>query len=191
MIKWTDDLIEKSIREAMNQLNINRMPTGDELKEIEMNALHCKISRTKKYSGWAAELGIDLKSGSSTREGTKYENMVMKWLESKGFNVVSTSHKHPFDLQVNGCVKIDVKVSSPYTSKNGTKYIFSGMKGVPTCDIYVLVTLHDTGHIKNFFIIPSHLIQQHTINFKEEDFEKYNDGWMTIYKYMKFFKSFV
>lgn len=189
-MKWTDELIKDHIKEVMKKLNINRMPTGDELKEVGMNALHCKISRTKKYSGWAEELGLDLKSGSQTRKGTKYEDFVASWLEGKGFSVERTSHKHPYDLQVDGCVKIDVKVSSPYVTKSGTSFIFSGMKGMPTCDIYILVTLTLLDHIENIYVIPSHNIQQQSLNLREKYYPKYKYKWETIKQYSDFFKSF-
>lgn len=188
-MKWTDELIREGIKQSMTQLNLSRMPTADELKDIGRNDLHCKISRTKRYSGWAEDLGIELKSGSETRKGTQYEEYVAKWLRKLEFKVETTSHKHPYDLLVDGSVKVDVKVSNPYTSKNGTKYIFAGMKGMPTCDLFVFVTLENE-KVKDVYVVPSHLVKQHTINFKENDYQEYKNSWRIIYDYSLFFKSF-
>lgn len=188
-MKWTDELIEKGILEAMKQLNLDRMPTGDELKDVGMNALHCKISRTQKYSGWAERLGLELKSGSTTRKGTAYEDYVMTWIESYGFSVERTTHRHPYDLMIDESVKIDVKVSSPYTSKNGTKHIFAGMKGKPTCDIFVLVALDAENNPLKIYVVPSHRLPQQTINVWEGELQQYVNSWEVIQAYSNFHKT--
>lgn len=188
-MKWTDELIENGILEAMKQLNLDRMPTGDELKDVGMNALHCKISRTLKYSGWAERLGLELKSGSTTRKGTVFEDYAIHWLESYGFKAERTAHKHPYDLFLDDSVKIDVKASSPYTTVNGTKHIFAGMKGSPTCDIFVLVALDGSNNPKYIYVVPSHRLPQHTINVWEGDLKPYINNWEVVKAYSEFFKT--
>jgi hypothetical protein len=188
-MKWNDELIEQGILEVVKQLNLDRMPTGDELKTVGMNALHCKISRTLKYSGWAERLGLELKSGSTTRKGTAFEIYVTKWLESYGFKVEQTSHKHPYDLYVDDSVKIDIKVSSPYTSKNGTKHIFAGMKGSPTCDIFILVALDENDGPKYNYVVPSHRLSQHTVNVWEGELKPYVNTWEIVQAYSNFYKK--
>lgn len=186
---WTDELIVEAIKDAMNKLQISRMPTGEELKSIGRNDLHCKISRTKKYSGWAKDLGLKLKRGSTTRLGNGHEEATKDWLWNRGFDVELTSYKYPYDLFVNGCVKVDVKASSPYHTKYGTKYIYARMGAQPTCDIYIFVALDDNGQIKARYVVPSHVVKQETLNLREQDFKQYANNSKLILDYNRFYLS--
>ena len=56
---WNDELIAAEIRHAINVLNIDRMPTRTELASIGKSGLSAMIQKTKKFSGWAKELGIE------------------------------------------------------------------------------------------------------------------------------------
>ncbi|GGJ48793.1 hypothetical protein [Virgibacillus salexigens] len=64
----SDENIEKEIREAMQALDINRMPTTKELRENGFKNLDRRISRTRKYSGWADKLGLETKSNRTVRK---------------------------------------------------------------------------------------------------------------------------
>jgi hypothetical protein len=79
-MKWTDELIKEHLLDSIKALSLDRMPTANELKTLGRNDLHCKISRTKKYSGWADELGLSL-SKCETRLGNLYEGLVAEDLE--------------------------------------------------------------------------------------------------------------
>jgi hypothetical protein len=191
-MKWNDDLIKLELLKSIKVLNLNRMPTGEELKSIGRNDLHCKISRTKKYSGWAKELGLELKS-SETSVGQYWEKKIANELAPLHFieSVELMTSKHPYDLLVNGTVKIDVKVANPYLLRGKNRvHTFALNKIKPTCDIYICIALNESGEYEKVLIIPSHHVNMKMINIgKESKYDKYNLRWTYIYRYSEFFDS--
>ncbi|MCK6203948.1 hypothetical protein KZX50_00605 [Bacillus infantis] len=185
--KWTEELIESELRKCIKSLQINRMPSADELKMLGRNDLHCKISRTKKYKGWADTLGIPLKS-SETTKGNKYEWFIKKRIEaiSDHLNVEKMATKHPYDLLVNDCVKIDVKVAAPHMLRGQSRvHTFGLNKKYATCDIYVCVALDESENVERTFIIPSSHAQIVTLCVgKESKYNKYVDNWDFIRQFV-------
>ena len=57
---WTDELVESTIYDYMSKLGINRMPTGNELIDLNRRDLHCRICRSGGYKGWAEKLNLQL-----------------------------------------------------------------------------------------------------------------------------------
>jgi len=188
-MKWTNELIRQELKKSITVLGLNRMPTGGELKSIGRNDLHCKISRTKKYSGWAEDLGLCLKS-STTVVGRRYEDKVKTLLESKGFIVERMTTKHPYDLLVNGTVKIDVKVANPYINKKSRVHTFNLSKKYASCDIYIVVALDEYSKIERLLIIPSHLLRMSILNIgRSSKYNKYNEKFEYIKNYSEFLNS--
>lgn len=185
--KWTDELIESELKKSIVALQIDRMPTAPELISLGRNDLHCKVSRTKKYKGWAEHLGLPLKS-SETLKGNKYEYLVKEKIEhiSNHLTVKKMSTKHPYDLLINDCVKIDVKVASPYVTKDGSPvHTFGLSKKYATCDIYVCVALDENEEVEKTFIIPASHVQIVTLCVgKESKYNKYIDKWNFIYNFV-------
>ncbi|WP_200415963.1 hypothetical protein [Virgibacillus salexigens] len=68
--RWTDEQITTGIFEAIEQLDINRMPTANELIKNDYRKLDTQIKQTKKYSGWAAHLNLKTKRKRSTGNST-------------------------------------------------------------------------------------------------------------------------
>ena len=100
--------------------------------------------------------------------------------------------KYPFDLLVNGLVKIDVKSACAYYSKNGSRlHTFGINKEVATCDIYMIFALNENGDkIERTFIIPSHHIEMKSLNLGEDSkYNKYIEKYDYIDKYINFKKS--
>lgn len=188
--KWTNELIKSELIKSMEILNLERMPTGGELKSIGRNDLHCKVSRTKKYSGWADELGVKLKS-STTTEGNKKEKSMKNTLIKMGYEVEIMGSRHPYDLLVNKSVKIDVKLANPYLLKGKSRvHTFSLNKVKPTCDIYILVAADENKLIERTLVIPSHHIQMKMVNIgKDSKYNKYNNRFDYIRYYSDFFGS--
>lgn len=184
---WTEDRVRFELLKSIEQLMLNRMPTASELKGIGRNDLHVKISRTKKYSGWADDIGLPLKS-CDTRKGQQYEKKLMNYLISKGYEVEETSTKHPYDILVNKAIKIDVKVSKIY---HGKSYIFTTAKKQQTCDIYVLYGLDHNNEIADIFIIPAHKLRQKTVNVSKgiSVWEQYKNKWDYIEVFDKFYEG--
>lgn len=189
-MKWTDELIESELRKSIEVLNLNRMPTSSELKSIGRNDLHCKVGRTKKYSGWAEHLGLELKR-SDTVVGNGKELQVARLLELKGYEVERMSTKHPYDLLVDGVVKVDVKFANSYLLKGVHKtFTFSLAKKFPTCDIYILVAKDHETKEEKIYVIPSHFVKMPMINMGAlTKYEFFRDSFDYIEKYSNFFKS--
>jgi hypothetical protein len=185
---WDEQRVKSEIKVMMNALNIERMPTAPELQEYGRNDLHCIISKTKKYKGWADELGIPLKS-CDTRKGNEYEDIVKGILLQKGYEVESMSTRHPYDLLVNGNIKVDVKVGGLYKLKNSDCWTFALAKNYPTCDIYICVAETD-GEIERILVIPSMFAKIKTISIgKVSKYDKYIDRYDYIDQYQQFYNS--
>ncbi len=187
--KWTDEKIKQGILDSIKVLQIDRMPTANELKDIGRNDLHCKVSRTKKYRGWAEELGLELKE-SETVKGNKYEDYVAEVLEGLGYEVERMTTKHPFDLLVNGSLKIDVKVGAPHTHFGTRCHTFRPSKKFATCDLYICIGLDEEENIEKQFIIPSKFAQLVTLNICNDS--KYNaflDRWDYVNRFVEFYHS--
>ena len=193
VLKWNDEEIEKNIKAAMKSLQIERMPSSNELKSLGRNDLHCAISKSGiKYSGWANKLGIELKI-SETYKGNKYEYIIKEKIErlSDHLKAEKMSTGHPYDLLINKCVKVDVKVSSP-NMKNGRVHTFGLNKVHSTCDIYVCVALDEADQIERIFIIPSPHVQIVTLCVGEKSkYNKYIDNWDFIVKFTKNYEELI
>jgi hypothetical protein len=189
-MKWTDELIKEHLLESIKVLDLKRMPTGEELKLIGRNDLHCKISRTKKYSGWAEELGLDLKR-SDTTLGQHWEKHIADYLSQNGYNAELMTTKHPYDILVNNTVKIDIKVANPYLLRGQSRvHTFALHKVKPTCDIYILIALDEKGNKERTLVIPSHHVQMKMINIgKDSKYNEYNEYWNILWRYDMFYKT--
>jgi hypothetical protein len=186
---WTEERLISELFKSMKALGIDRMPTSTELKSLGRNDLHIKISRTKKYRGWAETLNLELKS-SCTLTGQIHEDFIERILLDKGYSVERMSTKHPYDLLVNDAVKIDSKLANPYILRGSRVHTFGISKPEPTCDIYVCAALDEVGGIERIFVIPSHQLRVVTLCVgKQSKYNKYIDRWDYIEKYSNFLKD--
>lgn len=188
-MKWTNELIESELKKCIKVLNINRMPSAKELTDIGRNDLHCKISRTKKYSGWAEHLGLELKA-SETKTGQEYERKIAEMLGNRGHQTERMTTKHPYDLLVNEHVKVDVKVAGPHHHFGSRAHTFRPSKKHPTCDLYMCVALDEAEQIEKVFVIPSKFAQLVTLNIGTKS--KYNsfiNRWDYIDRFTEFYKT--
>lgn len=162
--KWTDEKVEKVILDCMSHHNITRMPSRSELVEFtKSNAVPCRISKTIGYYGWAERLGLKMKK-SDTQTGKIGEEQAVQLLRSKGFDVERMTTRHPYDLLVNGCVKVDVKTSHLYRGAAGNFYTFNLEKRFPTCDAYFLIA---KGEQDRIYIVPAQNAHQTQISIGE------------------------
>lgn len=155
---WTEKLVEEGIKDAMRKLGIDRMPTASELCSLKMNDLHCKIGRTKTYSGWASYLNLS-STKCETRIGQKYEKVIFDKLASIGYKVERMTTKYAYDILVNGRVKVDIKSSLSYKINGYTVNTFGINKTFATCDLYILVVANEVEDIKKVMVIPAHLLK--------------------------------
>ncbi|PAE27891.1 hypothetical protein CHI07_16980 [Paenibacillus sp. 7884-2] len=187
--KWTNDLIEKEINDSMNVLCITRMPTASELMSIGRNDLHCAISKGLTYREWANKLEISMKESETTR-GQRYERLIEEMIVNKGHEVESMTTKHPFDLLVNGNVKVDVKMGVAHNHFGSRAHTFRPSSKYSTCDIYVCQAIDEKGVTEKVFVIPSKFAQVETLNIgMNSKYNKFIDRWDFIEEYTKFYDS--
>lgn len=184
--KWDEQMIEKELFACINALDIRRMPTASELVSLGRNDLHIQVGRTKTYRGWAEHLGLEMKT-SSTLEGQINEDVVEVMLKDRGYTVENMSTKFPYDLLVNGAVKIDVKIANPFYVRGSRVHTFGINKKNPTCDIYICLAFDEEKEVEKLLIIPSHKLRIKTLCIgKESKYDQYKDDWGLIDEYNKF-----
>lgn len=192
-IKWTDSLIKSSIMQVVSAYELGRMPSKTEVESYyNDNKLSSAISRRK--GGWyklAEELGLSLKE-CDTNFGKKYERVVAEKLDSDGYEVTRMSQNYPYDLLVNGSIKIDVKASRIYHSEKGSFYSFNIDKPFATCDIYILLTVEENGDVKDYYIVPSKAVFNNTqisIGLKTSKYDAYKNNWDSLLRYDAFMNN--
>lgn len=189
-IKWSNELIEKKIKEVMKALCIDHMPSVKEMELVIGDfSLSNKIAKTGGSYKWARKLGLNIKE-SETKLGKKYEGYSVGIISQKGYKTKRMSVKHPYDLLVEDNIKVDVKVSKPYSNENGTYHTFNLEKRSPTCDIYMCFLLDDDESIDRLIIIPSKYVKLTQLSIgKNSKYNVYCDRWDYIEKYKTFYKE--
>lgn len=178
--KWTDELIESELRKCIKTLQIDRMPTSIEIRALKREDLHNAISRSPlKYSGWSKKMNLGLKE-SETTKALRYELIAKREIESisNHLSVKKMTTKHPYDLLINDCVKVDVKVSAPHHHFGSRAHTFALNKKYATCDIYICIALDEEENIEKIFILPAAHVQIVTLNIgNESKYNKYINQW--------------
>ena len=181
-IRWTDDLIRQKILEVKNALSLDRMPSRSEcVSYFHDEALVNAISRRKKWYELANELGLKIKE-SETFFGKSQESNAAEILISHGFSVRKMSQNFAYDLLVDDCVKVDVKASHLYKSKNGNFYTFNIGKEYATCDFYMLFAFGEDDE-KDIYIVPSNIvIAQNQISMGQisSKYHRFKNRWDLI-----------
>lgn len=183
-MNWNDELIRKGIFEVVEHIGEYRMPTAYEVRGYYGN---CKlvgaITNRGGFMSWADRLGLPMKDGYVIL-GHSYEVYTKKLLEEKGFECIHTSTKFPYDLLVDGKVKIDVKVSHLVELGDGKGYTFKISKNMPKCDIYIVHCLDkNAGKVVKTYIIPAHVLtgmSQLSIGRHNSKYDIYRNRWELI-----------
>lgn len=189
--KWSLSKIEDELRNYIKEHNLKRMPSKPELIKNNRNDLGNALTRYKGMRWWAEKLGLPMKE-TETNKGNQYERITEKILSEKGFQVKNMTTKHPYDLLVEGNVKIDVKVSSPGTIRGSRVHTFRPSKECPTCDLYVCYALDEKGEMERVMVIPSKFAQVTTICIGADS--KYNafiDRWDYVERFVEFYEKVV
>lgn len=189
--EWTEDELKQRISTMVCNLGMNRMPTCQEVTCYYDNATACAITRHIGWYNLAEFLNLPIKECETTT-GKKHEFILADELSQKGFSVEKMPQNFPYDLLVNGSVKIDVKVSHICHGKSGYFYSFRVGKQFPTCDIYALRLVDNDGQICKTLIIPSKdvaLNKQISVGAKNSKYNKYNERWDIIEKYADFMRT--
>lgn len=180
MTRWTPELIESEVRLVTQ--NIGHFPSNTELREMGRNDLACAITkRGGGLIGLAKRLGME-RMPSDSDFGWAGEESVATELRRRGFTAERTNGvRAPFDILVNGIVRVDVK---------NARFASYPMKGGSSCDGWFyrlgkmcqadLIALHqyDEG---STFIIPWSLIPTSNITItRNGKYSRYKEAWWLV-----------
>ena len=190
--KWTDEKIEDCIREIMVKNKLSTMPSTPTMSDFyKSHGLANAISKRGGFRYWANKLNIEM-GKSCTNLGQKYESVLEEFLITKlDCECVQMTSQFPYDLLVNGCIKIDVKCGFK-VGTNKDYYSFNLEKKNTTCDLFVCYCLNDDESILKTYVIPSIVMQgksQLSVGINSSRYDKYLDKWDNLYKYNNFYKS--
>ena len=191
--KWTDEMIESSIRHVMDELKLDTFPTSVQIEGVYHDkGLTNKLSKSGGYRYWAEKMGIPM-GVSTSGFGKKFEEIAVDDIfEHTGLTSRFTSSRYPYDLYVADCIKVDVKVSKRYFRFSDSKswaYTFNLEKEKPTCDIFVLYGVKGSMEIDKTMIIPAVFLSGQTQVGVGEN-SKW-DAFMNRWDYFTDYKSFI
>jgi hypothetical protein len=187
--KWNDEKVGFEVKKVIDALCLNRMPSRSEMKLVSGNtALANIIMKNGGFYHWAEKLGLQIKK-SDTNFGMDYEKKCCEDLRNRNFEAELTTVKFPYDLLVNKCVKIDVKVSKGY--EHGYFFFTYNLESKkPRCDIYVFYGVNENRGNKTFIIPANKLygISQLSIGLGSK-YDKYIERWDLINKFCSFYQN--
>ena len=192
-IKWTDDLVRQKVFEVVSGLELKRMPSKNECDNYFQNYALSNVI-TKKF-GWyklADTLKLSIKN-SETTYGKKQELIAFNQLIERGYTVERMPQNYSYDLLVNSCIKVDVKISRLYNGKFSF-YSFNLEKRFSTCDIYMLYYKRDDDDEAKLLILPSKFVPYNTqisVGEISSKYHKFLNRWDYIEQYADFLKSVV
>lgn len=136
------------------------MPTVPELQSIGLNGLACKVAKTKGFRGWARHLGLGIKQ-TCTSLGQSTESRIADELRAFGRDVQRQSSGAPYDLLVDGRVRVNVK-SARWREYGACRGYFFGIGDTwRRCDVLALVGIG--GPAPRTLWVPSSEARQQTI----------------------------
>ena len=81
---WTEKIIKNEIQKAMSALNIQRMPTSQELRDNKMSGLGKAISDTGGFFVWSEKLGLKRKEKDSVWNEERIKQEILKSVDLLG-----------------------------------------------------------------------------------------------------------
>lgn len=189
--KWTDELICAELKETMRVLNIKTMPTHSQMTTVFGNQklVNAVVHHggTKKFANL---IGAEIKECES-KLGDKFERLCSDEIRKRfGYRVVQMKPRYPYDLLVDGSVKVDSKVSKLYINNKDKTcfYTFNLEKKDPTCDVFVCYCINNEEQIVKTAIIPAAATSgKCQLSFGlNSKYDKYIDNWDFIRKLVEF-----
>ena len=188
-IRWDDATIKEKILEVVKNTELDRMPSRNEIRNyFKDERLTNAINKRKGFSAYAQELNLSIKE-SETYFGKRQERIATEEIVSLGHEARQMPQNFPYDLLVNGCVKVDVKVSRLFRGERGRFYSFNLEKPFCTCDIYLLYLLNDDNTTKDVLVVPSSMAATNTqisVGEEKSKYYKYRDRWDFLEQYSEF-----
>ena len=189
-MKWNEETIAAKVADIANKFAPARMPSNSEVIEMTGSyALANAIQKNGGYEYWANKLGLERKH-SETKVGIEYERRVAKMLRDNGHDVQTTTIKHPYDLLVDGCVKVDVKVANTSMIRENKVHAYRIAKRQHTCDFYICCEV-DTDDI---YVIPANMVTgqvQIEMGPGSQKYSHYKDAFYMIDDAVNFYKSLI
>lgn len=191
---WTDALIEEKVQEVIQGLGLNRMPSSSECNKYFGDfRLSNAITKKKGWYEMAKHMNLPVKE-SDTLTGKTAEKYITNILEGMGYTVEQMSTRYPYDLFVNGCVKVDVKSAHIYHGPDGDFYTFNIEKPHATCDVYVLVQLQEKNDPSRIMIVPAAVVPSQTqisMGINKSKYHQYTDRWDYIERTVDYWKKVI
>ena len=161
-IDWNKDNIEKALRYMVEQTGQKTLPTHAETKKFYGNY---KLSNAMRRNGgpryWGERMNLEFKDCDS-RKGEQFEDYFVAEMLEKGFDAERVNYdepRFPFDVLINGCVKVDVKVARVFGSDKQGYYSFNLEHKKHSCDFFVCYCLDSSGeNIVKTYIIPASIM---------------------------------
>lgn len=191
--KWSEEDIAEAILKIVQTYSMNTFPTHSEMELFYGNkALSNRVSKTGGTRYWAKKLNLPIKKCES-EFGNDFELKAINDIyEETALTAVQTKPRYPYDLLVNGCIKVDVKVSKQiFTNCHTWQNMFNLEKKEPTCDIFMLYCLDGNGGFIKKLIVPSCVLAGQTqvgvgANSK---WDKYEENWNLFWDYYEFYRK--
>ena len=191
---WNREFVKEEIKRVMAFYQIDRMPTLAECDSYEGNtSLSNRISKEGGFYVMAKEMGLEIKQ-SETGLGYQFEifaaDMIRDMFDDT--TVEMTPTRFPYDLLVDGRVKIDVKTAKRSKVNGADVYSFGLAKKQPTCDIYIAFCITDDKVVEKTYVIPAHVMtgkSQLCLGINASKYDIYLDRYDLIKQMSKMFSE--
>lgn len=189
---WTKERIVDGVKEVIDNTNLDRMPTSSEVSAYYKNyKLSNAISKRRLWKTLAEELELEIKD-CETAFGKNLEAKACETLVCMGYEVEMMAQNFPYDLLVEGGVKVDVKASKLYKGTSGNFYAYNLEKSRATCDIYILYVIDSMSRVKDCLIVPSKFVSKQNqiiVGEHKSKYYKFSDRWDYLEKMVDFNES--
>lgn len=192
---WNNEKIQEQILYMVGKTKQKTFPTHTEMLNFFGDyKLSNAIRRHGGTKYWAEKTGMEIKECES-KFGYSFEEMCkIDILENCNLESELCPVKHPYDILVEGCAKVDSKAAFPFFNYGRTKYYsFNLEKKQQTCDFYVFYCLEEE-KIKKVYVVPSFVMsgkKQFAVGVKSSIYDKFLDRWDLIQNFVNFVKESV
>ena len=195
-IDWNTDNIEKALRYMVEQTGQKTLPTHAETKKFYGNY---KLSNAMRRNGgpryWGERMNLEFKDCESIK-GEQFEDYFVAEMLEKGFDAERVNYdepRFPFDVLINGCVKVDVKVARVFGSEKQGYYSFNLEHKKHSCDFFVCYCLDSSGeNIVKTYIIPASIMDgksQLGVGLSQSKYDAYIGRYDLIGQTCEFYDS--
>lgn len=200
-IKWDEKTIEDALELMVSSTGQKTMPTHKEINEFFGNyKLSNAIRRNGGTAYWAQKMGFEIKECES-KMGENYEDFFVAEMLDEGFDCERAnigSPRFPYDVIVDGSVKVDVKSGRLYSLGNGSGfYTFNIEKKIQTCDVFVLYCVGEKDnrekYVKEFYTIPASILSgktQVSFGLDSKKYRMFKNNYNAIYKMVEMGREF-